>query len=51
MFKHKTIETNHANRAFGMIHLPWSIRTTDVARAFPGGWLAHPEGQNEEDNK
>ena len=22
-----------------------------VARAFPGGRLAHPEGQNEEENK
>ena len=22
-----------------------------VARAFPGGWLAHPKGQNEEENK
>ena len=22
-----------------------------VARAFPGGWLTHPKGQNEEENK
>ena len=25
--------------------------TSGVARAFPGGRLAHPEGQNEEENK
>ena len=22
-----------------------------VARAFPGGWAAHPENQNEEENE
>ena len=26
-------------------------RSSGVARAFPGGRLAHPEGQNEEENK
>ena len=26
-------------------------RRSGVARAFPGGRLAHPEGQNEEENK
>ena len=25
--------------------------SSGVARAFPGGRLAHPEGQNEEENK
>ena len=25
--------------------------TSGVARAFPGGRLAHPEGQNEEENE
>ena len=28
----------------------WCIGS-GVARAFTGGWLAHPEGQNEEENK
>ena len=27
------------------------MRTSGVARAFPGGRVAHPEGQNEEENK
>ena len=26
-------------------------KTSDVARAFPGGQVAHPERQNEEENK
>ena len=26
-------------------------QNSGVARAFPSGWLAHPEGQNEEENK
>ena len=26
-------------------------RSSGVARAFPGGRLAHPEGQNEEENE
>ena len=26
-------------------------RPSGVARAFPGGRLTHPEGQNEEENK
>ena len=34
---------------------PWDsqniINSSGVARAFPGGRLAHPEGQNEEGNK
>ena len=28
-----------------------SYETSGVARAFPGGRVAHPEGQNEEENK
>ena len=28
-----------------------SATCSGVARAFPGGRLAHPEGQNEEENK
>ena len=28
-----------------------SDKSSGVARAFPGGRLAHPEGQNEEENK
>ena len=28
-----------------------SIKCSGVARAFPGGRLAHPEDQNEEENK
>ena len=28
-----------------------TISCSGVARAFPGGRLAHPEGQNEEENK
>ena len=28
-----------------------NMRSSDVARAFPGGRVAHPEGQNEEENK
>ena len=27
------------------------IVNSDVARAFPGGWLAHLEGQNEDKNE
>ena len=27
------------------------ILSSGVARAFPGGRLAHPEGQNDEENK
>ena len=27
------------------------LSTSGVARTFPGGRLAHPEGQNEEENK
>ena len=29
--------------------LTW-LKFSGVARAFPGGWLAHLEGQNEEEN-
>ena len=28
----------------------WAFICSGVARAFPGGRLAHPEGQNEEEN-
>ena len=28
-----------------------TIVSSGVARAFPGGRVAHPEGQNEEENK
>ena len=29
----------------------YTLITSGVARAFPGGRLAHPEGQNEEENE
>ena len=29
----------------------FGIKIMGVARAFPGGRLAHPEGKNEEENK
>ena len=32
-------------------NLIFSFLISGVARAFPGGRLAHPEGQNEEENK
>ena len=28
-----------------------SAVASGVARAFPGGWVAHPESQNEEENE
>ena len=31
--------------------LETTCTSSGVARAFPGGRLAHPEGQNEEENK
>ena len=30
---------------------PGLVSASGVARAFPGGRLAHPEGQNEEENE
>ena len=32
-------------------YLETPVSGSGVARAFPGGRLAHPEGQNEEENK
>ena len=32
-------------------HFKATVSFSGVARAFPGGRLAHPEGQNEEENK
>ena len=29
----------------------WGCISSGVARAFPGGRVAHPKGQNEEENK
>ena len=29
----------------------YRLTTSGVARAFPGGRVAHPEGQNEEENE
>ena len=33
------------------MYLKMGTSISGVARAFPGGRLAHPEGQNEEENK
>ena len=33
------------------IYVIWAPSSSGVARAFPGGQLAHPEGQNEEENE
>ena len=34
----------------GVLRAAHTRTTSGVARAFPGGQLAHPEGQNEEEN-
>ena len=37
---------------FRYVFIGWCVGVcSGVARAFPGGRLAHPEGQNEEENK
>ena len=36
---------------FWSLWLGRQYKNSGVARAFPGGQLAHPEGQNEEENK
>ena len=43
-------------KVFLSIQSPWRAAgdprlASGVARAFPGGRVAHPEGQNEEENK
>ena len=47
MVEHKSLFMTDAKDQ-GECGVFWSI---GVARAFPGGRLAHPEGQNEEKNE
>ena len=44
--------SKHENERFMIIFMHNSeVQGSGVARAFPGGRVAHPEGQNEEENK
>ena len=45
---------NRISNLWALISYIWSsnsFETSGVARSFPGGQLAHPEGQDEEENK
>ena len=47
------ILTPHLSKSiqYSLFYGASKVKSSGVARASPGGRLAHPEGQNEEENK